>query len=382
MSTLNIEYRLIDILLTVGVAQGLFLTIILLLIKKGNVKANRFLGLFILFFSLLTIGDILYETRLLILFPHFLLVFDPLLFVLAPFGYLYVKNLTHKNWKFKLQHLLHFTPAISLYFLFLSVYFYDAKTKEKLILESYSVTDNSTELLLVLAAIQIFIYLLINLKLIRENAKNIKNYYSYQESVNLTWLTNFLIINFILWFAYLLSTFYHFQVMTDISNLLFTVTVYSIGYFGIRQPDIFFYEEVAPDKDLPKISSKKKYASSTLTGKLAQKYVLDLVDLMKKEKIYLINDLKLIDLAEKLHVPAHHISQVINENLKKNFNDFVNEFRVEEFKKRLLDHKYQELKILAIGLDCGFNSKAAMNLVFKEHSGMSPSAFRKQHLSG
>ncbi|MEW6194992.1 MAG: AraC family transcriptional regulator [Bacteroidota bacterium] len=375
------EFTLIGILLTVGVVQGLFLTIVLLLTKRGNVIANRLLALFILSFSLLTMGDILYETHLLLLYPHLLLVFDPLIFVLAPFCFLYVKALTIPCWKFKFLHILHFAPSILIYLFFSTIYIYDAKTKINLLIESYTHPDNSIETFLILAAIQIFLYLIINLKMIKTHATAIKNYYSYQESVSLRWLKYFLLINFILWMAFIISTFFNIRVLMDISNLLFTVAVYSIGYFGIKQPNIFFYDGVFVETDNQKTASRKKYISSTLTDQLVQKYTSDLIELMKNEKLYLQCDLKLVDVAEIMAVPQHHLSQIINENLGKNFNDFVNEFRVEEFKIRLSDKNYNNLTILAMGLGCGFNSKAALNSVFKKLTGFTPSEFKKMNSS-
>jgi AraC-like DNA-binding protein len=175
-----------------------------------------------------------------------------------------------------------------------------------------------------------------------------------------------------------ISTIVQIKFIIDVSNLLFTAAVYTIGYFGIRQPEIFFYDS-PPQKELNEPGTKKKYAGSTLTFELAQKYAAELVTIVQNQKIYLNSELKLVDLAEKVTIPPHHLSQVINEQLQKNFSDFINEFRVRELKERLLSDKYKHFTILAIGLECGFNSKAAINSIFKAYTGISPSAFRKQH---
>ncbi len=380
---MEVRFSFVGIILIIGVAQGFFLATVLFFIKKGNIKANRFLAMFLLFFSLLTIGDILYESHLLLTCPGFYLVFDPLLFILAPLCFFYVKTLTNIRWKFKPRQLFHFAPAILLYLLFLPIYFSDSPVKEKIVLEAYSETDTkaSDNIFLIISAIQILIYLFFCLKLQQENAKNTKNFYSNQKTVDLSWLRTFLILIIILWIAFCFSIFVHIHELTDASNVLFTVTVYLTGYFGIKQPAIFFYEKI-PEKNGNNTSVKKKYASSSLSDELANEYAVNLVDLVKNEKIYLNSELKLIDLAERMNLPLHHLSQLINENLKKNFNDFINDFRVEEFKLRLIDDKYSNLKIFAIGMDCGFNSKAAMHSIFKERTGKSPSEYRKLHTVG
>jgi AraC-like DNA-binding protein len=83
-------------------------------------------------------------------------------------------------------------------------------------------------------------------------------------------------------------------------------------------------------------------------------------------------------LAEKINCQPHHLSQVINQLFGKNFYDFINTFRVEEVKERIKDENYRHLTLLAIAFDCGFNSKATFNSVFKKFSGISPSVYKKE----
>lgn len=71
------------------------------------------------------------------------------------------------------------------------------------------------------------------------------------------------------------------------------------------------------------------------------------------------------------------ISAAINQGLDKNFYAFVNEFRVEEVKTRLVDTKYGHLTILSIAFEAGFNSKATFNRIFKAYTGISPKAYQE-----
>ncbi len=61
----------------------------------------------------------------------------------------------------------------------------------------------------------------------------------------------------------------------------------------------------------------------------------------------------------------------------KNFYNLVNDYRVEEVKKRMVDPKYRHLTILAIAYDAGFNAKSSFNTVFKEKTGMTPSEYQQ-----
>jgi AraC-like DNA-binding protein len=100
---------------------------------------------------------------------------------------------------------------------------------------------------------------------------------------------------------------------------------------------------------------------------------------MEIDKLYLVPDLTLSMLANQLTISAKSISQMLNHELNKNFHDFINEYRVEEVKKRLVDPDYRHFTILAIALDSGFNSKSSFNRVFMKITGMSPKEFKEKN---
>ena len=75
------------------------------------------------------------------------------------------------------------------------------------------------------------------------------------------------------------------------------------------------------------------------------------------------------------------LSFVINESKQKSFNDYVNSWRVEETKRLLSQADKQDLGLLEIAFDAGFNSKATFNRVFKQTTGLTPSEYRQRHFS-
>ncbi|NJK95779.1 MAG: AraC family transcriptional regulator [Bacteroidales bacterium] len=97
--------------------------------------------------------------------------------------------------------------------------------------------------------------------------------------------------------------------------------------------------------------------------------------MMNDKKPYLEPKLTLNALAAELNISVNYLSQLINQYQGKNFYDFVNGFRIEEFKSRVLSPKNQHLTILALAFDSGFNSKSSFNLAFKKHTGLTPSEF-------
>lgn len=93
------------------------------------------------------------------------------------------------------------------------------------------------------------------------------------------------------------------------------------------------------------------------------------------EKAYLNPELTLSELAAKLNTNTSVLSAVINSGFGKNFNDFVNQYRVEAFKRKAAAPDSKHLTLLAIAFDCGFNSKATFNRAFKKVTDVSPKAF-------
>jgi len=87
--------------------------------------------------------------------------------------------------------------------------------------------------------------------------------------------------------------------------------------------------------------------------------------------------LTLQELADELSIASHQLSQVINDRLQKNFFDFINSYRVEEVQVRLLAPEAQNLTILAVALDSGFSSKSSFNTIFKKHTQMTPTEYKR-----
>jgi AraC-like DNA-binding protein len=103
--------------------------------------------------------------------------------------------------------------------------------------------------------------------------------------------------------------------------------------------------------------------------------VRDLLDYFENEKPYLNNILSLKELADELGIPVNQLSHIINERIGKNFFDFVNTYRVEEFKSRASHPDFQNYTLISIAYDSGFNSKATFNRVFKKYTGQTPSNY-------
>ncbi|WP_422082383.1 helix-turn-helix domain-containing protein [Ulvibacterium sp.] len=166
--------------------------------------------------------------------------------------------------------------------------------------------------------------------------------------------------------GYTLDTY---QVSMKFESLLIAIFFFIFAYSIMHFPVFAFSGDF---EDLPE-ATQKKYAKSSL--KDSSELFHKIGTLVKEEQLYLDFDLKLNTLSEKLGASIHHISQAINQNSGMSFPDFINSFRIEEAKKRLLMPKPDT--IFAISLDVGFNSKAAFYTAFKKVTSQTPTEFKK-----
>lgn len=131
-------------------------------------------------------------------------------------------------------------------------------------------------------------------------------------------------------------------------------------------------------ESLNKVSGKKFLRSNpSSTDKLIQKGYW-LRHQMKVNRFYLDAELSLNSLAKELGIPIHELSRIINTGLRKNFNDFVNEFRIRDVARKMKDPACDRITLLGIAYDCGFNSKTTFNRAFKQITGKSPAEFKSE----
>jgi TolB-like protein/AraC-like DNA-binding protein len=104
----------------------------------------------------------------------------------------------------------------------------------------------------------------------------------------------------------------------------------------------------------------------------------DLNRSMDKDQVYLNSDLSLSTLARYLNTSSNKLSWLINEEKEMNFNDFINSYRLGHFQKIALHPDSQNLTLLGIAFESGFNSKSTFNDYFKKKTGSTPRTWLKQ----
>lgn len=113
-----------------------------------------------------------------------------------------------------------------------------------------------------------------------------------------------------------------------------------------------------------------------------ERLAIALQRLMTEERAYRTEDLTVAGLAAKLAVPEYRLRRLINQRLgHRNFNAFVNAFRLDEARAVLADPARRELPVLTVALDAGFQSIGPFNRAFKAATGLTPTEFRKEKLA-
>lgn len=312
-------------------------------------------------------------------YPNLLGIAIPLPLIHGPLLFLYTGFLTSYFTKWHPKYWLHFSPVIGFYLYYFD--FFIATGKEKIEIIETLTRNPDIVLRTIFFAILLsgFSYIFLTFLLFRRHHRNILNNLSNSnEQNNLHWLRNLLIGTLVIWMVVLLGNFVLVKPLKDPAIYIsVTLFVAFTGFFGLRQGNIFMnlpenylIEGLTEDK-------QQRYLKSGLKDEQAAEIKQKLSKLMDEQKIFLDENISLPQLAGMMDIHPNYLSQVINGGFQKNFYDFINSYRVEEFKRMISIEKNRNKTFFALALDCGFNSKASFNSSFKKITGTTPSEFVK-----
>lgn len=359
-----------------------FFFALLLFQKKSRVNHDNILIVWLVYLGLFIGGYSLYSHELFTEFNLFSAHLISLFLLQGVFIYLYASRLVSKQSQFNKKKLLHLLPFVAFNVYLIIASFFPHYANEIRVENAH--TNGHPPVLFLLFLIVTLLsgsfYFLLTLKLFRKHDINIFNNFSSTKNVNLDWLRKLIIVFGVIWTALIIITFIHhvFNLLsmvfcTDSLFMALSVFVILIGYFGLQQQLVFGNEF---EKVQILIDEKVKYSGSTLKEDEAAQYSAQLEEYLRLEKPYLDPELTLTQLAERINISPHHLSQIINEQFQLNFFEYINQFRVEEVKSRIGNPKYKSYSLLGIAMDSGFNSKSAFNRVFKKLTHQTPSQFK------
>lgn len=369
---LEIRFDIVQTITIAAIFNGLVFSV-LLLRKRENRKANRFLSLLLFSMCYSLAAQLCIDLGVYNYYPRLHWLPAKLVFWMGPAFYFYIKCLTAPNFQVRNVHLWHFAVIIfeyphSVYHLILGR------------INPYPRLHNFTEAMSAYALFPLLLYSYFSLRIINNYRKALLDQYSSTELRTLAWLKQLILMGAIILFPTLIVFSVDFRIFYDytmeffegtllqydfVITLLFILAIYWLSIGGFRQAQVEIDQDLWPakHKEMPKDYS----------------LIIDtLMEAMQKDKLFLDPELSIRKLTQHTDLAERDISAALNQQLKKNFYAFVNEFRVEEVKKRLKDPQHEHLKLLSIAFDAGFNSKATFNRIFKEYTGESPKAYREK----
>lgn len=365
---------IIDIVVIIGIFQGLFLTLVLQRINNTNKEANRILSILILICTVMLVGRVL----MLRFFSEWIfqwsIIFDVILFLFGPMFYLYTSKLLLKQQDRSTLSVWHYIPVCCA--LIAALYYVVSYTPSEYFLAFRAGDLNLMfHAWLVAGILSNFYYLIRSFQLIRSFRREEKHNFSFEQNP-LTFLTFFhcsILLILVVWiFSYVNSMWldnYNVYIGYDVLWIAIPVFIYVIGYYSLKQPELF---RIVLDKKTSDVKERLPRGEAQLL-----KDKLD--SLMLNEQVYLQNDLTLGDVAKQLHTSTHNVSWVLNTIYGTSFYDFINGYRIREFIQKIDNKEHLTQTILALSMDVGFNSKSTFNKAFKETMKDTPSNFIKKH---
>ncbi|MGL4630172.1 MAG: helix-turn-helix domain-containing protein [Leadbetterella sp.] len=274
--------------------------------------------------------------------------------------YLYFLAKTNVNFKLEKKHLVHFVPYIIYFLVRFFIFFIPMKAQiyKSDVWRIWNIVEDISYWF------AIFWFTVKCLKLYKGFNIYTQESFSNVDEINLKWLQHFL-------FAFIIGSSLHlsFSILDLILDLPFEkdfywqyFTILMIIYFGINgltqtvNTRTLFKPELEKEKvDNPQVLMLKA----------------ELTRIMEETKVYLDPELNLNQLAKMLKTNSSVLSAAINQNFNLNFNDFVNKYRIQEYKVQLEKPENKLYTKLSIAFDCGFNSKSTFNRAFNKWGNLS-----------
>jgi AraC-like DNA-binding protein len=368
---------IVNFLLIAGVIQGFIFNLVTLLFRKRFSIVVLYLNLVVLFISLnnlqawlIEVGyssDLFYIKNMLV----------PWYFFILPMFYAFIIHFLEVDKTiigFVKFAIVVFVAEILLRSAVIYHVYYNVPDQDIALINQYTMIEDIFNLAL---SIAIF-YKAIELVFKRENV-----YQSMLSYDDLKWLKLFFKVGglvMVFWvFAKMADFMFGIKWGYSVLRLGTSVLLYWIGYQGLYR-----YNIVQDRIQLRKrIATSNKFigigaiATSNVDDKHREEFK-KVHDLVVSEKKYLEPELSMSSLAETLSISPSHLSKLVNNHSGFSFSDYINSLRVEQAKKLLADPNFNNYTMVAIGLECGFNSRSTFYAAFKKFTAATPTEYLKK----
>ncbi len=334
--------------------------------EKRNIR-NFYLASIFFFLFLFLIQSFLWSTKLILQFPHMLFTHLIGTLLLGPFLERYLilvwenESSSQKSFFIKL--------SISFFFICILIPAFLMSRIEKIDFINATFQNGISKRSIYFFLFTISILLFYLLKLLVRFFKFFRSS-TLKDSITLQLILGILILGIL---SVLLAMIYFLQSSLfglQINGILLGIFLIVLFFIKQRYPNILtIVQNIILEEQKYKISQLKKLDLEKLNEEIKR--------LFEIEKIYHEEELSLLELASRLDISSHKLSEYLNSEMKVNFFQLLNSYRMAEAKKLLLEKKEQT--ILSIAFAVGFQSKSAFNEVFKKDTGITPTEFRKKN---
>jgi AraC-like DNA-binding protein len=372
---MNHAITLLEIPLLTAVFQGIIYTY--LFIRRGYREerySDYWQASLILSIAVFLLTQALMYLRSDTRFTLLLIVLGTTMTTVGPLMFFYLKSQLNTNFRFGKKDLWHFAPffffEICLIYRHFNPWFKETTFYTGIF---YSLT--------IYRSIALVVYWVLCWRMYQKYKHWLPTERSDTEGVRFEWYQNFLVVFAIsITLTVLYDFVYSFYPFPEsylwYQRVLAAFTLYYICVAGYaqNQPNRLIYEE--KQENLPQNTTETGLANgSKLAETDMNNWKNKIMQAMDNDKLYLNSELTLSDIAQKIGINTSIASSVINTAFGKNFNDFVNEYRVNLFTEKINNPQFQHLSLLGIAFECGFNSKATFNRAVKKITNRVPSDF-------
>jgi len=388
----QVVFNFHDVILLMTSMLCVLFSILLVVTNPPKNISNYFLAAFLLTHALIPLHELMMWGAE---FKHTVRDNFPQIYFVGSFAYyidaallcFYVKSLIFRDFHLRRKDYYHLIPII-LFAIFMTLTFFRFPLAQRLIWINQEIFVYSAHYITsdFLCKILRVVYCVACFRLILKYKDLLKATHSNIEKVDVFWLKllvdGFLAVTIMeafLSFAKFVGVAVHFDFQHY--NLRFFEFVGLSGYYVtfvlvcmlvFTSMRYFATFEAVRQKKEPE-QAKKPAQEKLLNPEFAER----IDSLMRRDKPYLMADITLDVLAEKLTIPARDLSMIINRHFNNNFYEFINNYRIEEAKKILIDPANKDKTITDIYLEVGFNSKSVFNTFFKKIVGQTPSEYRQ-----
>lgn len=323
------------------------------------------------------------------------------LFFMGPVIFFYVQSLLNPSFKFGKKQRLHLLPGF-LYLLYSLVIF----ITDKVVLKKYYFLADGADKdfegwYQTAGLLSMVVYFILSLRYYQLYKKLMRQVISYADLVLFKWVKNFLlaflsmqllqVLFFILttvfpslnsyignwWYFFSFALIFYYIAITGYSNTIETKVPFKLNLLNDRPSLLLQYTHLpATGTEFIEDAEIIEFINVPTPDKqddiLLAEWKTKLKKLLEEGKAYEDPELSLTQLAKALKTNSSVLSKVINQGFQLNFNDFINDYRVNALKQKLEAGEYKTQTLLGIAYDCGFNSKATFNRAFKKATGVTP----------